>query len=81
MQTIDDTLTLLRRQAELETAMKQPGGIRITEEQELHTVQRQLERFPQAVEAIVQAAHALRKPVTNLNSTDVEAWARHDQVA
>ncbi len=81
MQTIDDTLALLRRQADLESAMKQPGGIRITEEQELHTIRRQLERFPEAVEAIVQAAHALRKPVTNLSSTDVEAWARQDKVA
>jgi hypothetical protein len=78
MQTIDDTLTLLRRQAEIESAMKHPGGIRITEEQELHTIRRQLERFP---EAVVQAAHALRKPIANLSSTDVEAWARHDKVA
>jgi hypothetical protein len=81
MQTIDDTLTLLRRQAEIESAMKHPGGIRITEEQELHNIRRQLERFPEAMEAIVQAAHALRKPVSNLTSTDVEAWARHDKVA
>ncbi len=81
MQTIDDTLMLLRRQADLESAMKQPGGIRITEEQELHTIRRQLERFPEAVEAIIQAAHALRKPMANLNGTDVEAWARHDKVA
>jgi hypothetical protein len=81
MQTIDDTLALLRRQAELAAAVKEPGGIRITEEQELHALRRQLERFPEAVEAIVQAAHALRKPVTHLNAADVEAWARHDKVA
>jgi len=81
MQTIDDTLRLLRRQAELECAMKHPGGIHITEEQELHNIRRQLERFPEAVEAIVQAVHALRKPIANLSSTDVEAWARHAKVA
>jgi len=57
MHTNDDTLTPLRRQAELESAMEQPAGIRIIEEQELHNVRRKLERFPEAVEAILQAAH------------------------
>ncbi len=81
MKTIDDTLSVLRRQAEIESAMKQPGGIRITEEQELHTIRRLLKRFPEAVDAILQAAHALRRPIANLTGTDVEAWARHDRVA
>lgn len=30
MNTVNEALTLLKRQAELETAMKRPGGIRIT---------------------------------------------------
>jgi len=81
MQTIDETLSLLRRQVEIESAMKGPGGIRITEEQELHMIRRQLQRFPEAVQAIIQAAHALRKPVSNLSATDVESWAIQDQVA
>jgi len=38
METVIETLSLLKRQADLETAMKQPGGVRITEEQELHLV-------------------------------------------
>ncbi len=61
--------------------MKGPGGIRITEEQELHTIRRQLQRFPEAVQAITQAAHALRKPVSNLSAIDVESWAIQDQIA
>jgi len=61
--------------------MKRPGGIRITEEQELHTIRRQLQRFPEAMQAIIQAAHALRKPLSNLSATDVEAWASTRQVA
>jgi hypothetical protein len=81
MQTIDDTLNLLRRQADLESAMKQPGGIRITEEQELHFVRRQLRQYPEAVRAVLQAAHALSKPVSNLSATDVEGWVSHEQVA
>jgi hypothetical protein len=71
----------LRRQVEIESAMKGPGEIRITEEQELHLIRRQLQRFPEAVQAIIQAAHALRKPVSNLSATDVELWASHDKVA
>jgi uncharacterized repeat protein (TIGR04076 family) len=81
MQTIDDTLALLRRQAEIESAMKHAGGVRITVERELHAIRRQLERCPEAVEAIFHAAHVLRKPITILNGTDVDAWAPHDKVA
>jgi hypothetical protein len=81
MQTIDDTLKLLRRQADIEFAMKQPGGIRITEEQELHFVRRQLRLYPEAVQAVVQAAHPLRKHVGDLSATDVEQWVSHEQVA
>jgi hypothetical protein len=36
METVNETLGLLKRQAELENAMNLPCGIRITEEQELH---------------------------------------------
>jgi hypothetical protein len=81
MQTVTDALNLLKRQTEIEQAMKNPGGIRITEEQELHTIRRKLQEFPEAVQAIIQAAHALRKPVTNLLSIDVESWASRDKVA
>jgi len=81
MQTIDDTLSLMRRQAELESAMRHAGGIRVTEELELHTIRRQLQGLPESVDVIVQAARALRKPITALNGTEVEAWARHEKVA
>ena len=75
MQTVNEALGLLRRQAELETAMKQVGGIKITEEQELHVVRRRIAEFPEAVQAVVQAAHALRRPVTEVTAADVESWA------
>jgi hypothetical protein len=35
MDHISQTLRLLQRQAELERAMRRPGGIRITDEREL----------------------------------------------
>lgn len=36
MEIVNEALTLLKRQAQLEHAIKQPGGIRIADEQELH---------------------------------------------
>lgn len=81
MQTVNEALTLLKRQAVLEIAMKQAGGIRITEEQELHVVRRRLAEFPEATRAVLQASHALRRPVSELNANDVEDWATSKQVA
>jgi hypothetical protein len=81
METVNEALTLLKREAELEVAMRQPGGIRITEEQELHVVRQRLAKFPEAMRAVLQAAHALRRPVTEVSAEDVEAWARTDWVA
>ena len=75
METIIEALDLLKRKAELESAMKQHGGIRITEERELHIVRRRLENFPEAMQAVIKAAHALRRPVTEVTADDVEAWA------
>ena len=39
---LDTVEELLQRQAELEGAMKQPGGARVTEEHELQAVKRKL---------------------------------------
>ena len=75
METVNEALVLLKRQAELEAAMRQPGGIRITEEQELHLVRRRLENFPEAMRAVIQAAHALRRPVTEVTTDEVRSWA------
>jgi DNA-binding transcriptional regulator YhcF (GntR family) len=67
MQTVTEALNLLKRQAELEAAMKQSGGIRVTEEQELHVVRRQLQQIPEAMQAVVQAVHSLCRPVTEVS--------------
>jgi len=81
METVIETLSLLKRQADLETAMKQPGGVRITEEQELHLVRQRLAKFPEAMRAVLQATHALRRPVTEVSAKEVEAWAGPEQVS
>jgi hypothetical protein len=75
METVHEALALLKRQAEIEATMRQPGGIRLTEEQELRLVRRRLAAFPEAMQAVIQAAHALHRPVTEVTAGDVESWA------
>ena len=80
MEIVNEALGLLRRQAELEQSMKQPGGIGVTEEQELLVLPRRPVSSPQAMQAVIQAAHALRRPVTEVTADDVESWARTNAV-
>lgn len=75
METVNEALGLLRRQAEIEAAMKREGGIRLTEEQELVVLRRRLSRVPEAMRAVIQATHALRRSVTEVTAEDVESWA------
>jgi hypothetical protein len=81
IQTVEEALTLMRRQAVLEAAMKRPGGVRVTEEQELHVVRRRLTEFPDATRFVQEAAHALRRPIGELSASDIERWANSQQVA
>jgi hypothetical protein len=81
MQTIEAALKLLKRQAQLETAMKQRGGIRVIEERELHLVRRQLADFPEASSAVVEAAHALQTSISDLLASQVELWAGAERAA
>jgi len=80
METVNEALGLLRRQAELEQSLKESGGIRITEEQELLVLKRRLASYPQAMQAVVQTAHALRRPLTEVTADDVESWAQLNSV-
>ena len=58
MEPQDETLRLIKRQAELEIAMRRPGGIRITEERELVQLRNALTQLPGAVAAFMKAAGA-----------------------
>jgi hypothetical protein len=55
MESVNELLKLFMRQAQLERAMKQPGGARVTEEQELHAVRRKLAAFPEALKRVAEA--------------------------
>jgi hypothetical protein len=50
MRSTNELQQLFARQAELEKAMRQPGGARVTEEQELLAVKRKLAKVPDAME-------------------------------
>ena len=49
MKSVNELLELFMRQAQLERAMKQPGGARVVEEQELRAVRRRLAAVPDAM--------------------------------
>jgi hypothetical protein len=72
MEPVQQALLLLKRQSELENAMRRPGGIRVTEERELYQLREALSQFPAAVTAILEAASRMRRPVDTLCAQDVE---------
>ena len=57
MKTIDE---LLKRQGELEVAMKQLGGARVTDEYELRDVKRKLANIAATSQGLSHSANALR---------------------
>ncbi len=78
MEPIHEALRLLKRHAELEAAMRRPGGIRVTEERELFQLRNALTQFPAAVKAIVEAGSLMRRPVETISAEDVDrAFASH----
>jgi hypothetical protein len=72
MEPLHEALRLIKREAELQTAMRRPGGIRVTEERELFRLRETLARYPAAVTAIIEAASLMRRPVDTISVDDVE---------
>lgn len=57
MKSVNELLQLFMRQAELENAMKRPGGARVIDEQELQAVRRRIAGFPETSRVVGKAAH------------------------
>jgi hypothetical protein len=72
MEPLSEALRLIRRQSELEEAMRRPGGIRVIHERELHQLRERLQAFPVAVRAILETARRLNRPIEALSAQDVE---------
>jgi len=53
-----DLQRLLTRLSEIQSAMRRPGGIRITVERELHAIREQLSRHPSAALPLAGGARA-----------------------
>jgi len=47
-----DVQRLLHRHRQIRQAMRQPGGVRIIEERELHAIREQLQSIPAAVQML-----------------------------
>jgi hypothetical protein len=52
MEIRTDVQRLLRRHREIRQAMRQPGGVRIIEERELHAIREQLKSIPAAMQML-----------------------------
>ena len=72
MEPLTEALRLLRRQVELEEAMRRPGGIRVREEHELYQLSENLQKYPAAVRAVLDAAKRLHRPVDALSMKDID---------
>jgi hypothetical protein len=57
---LDTVKDLLKRQVALKSAMKQPGGARVTEERELQDLNRKLDAMTPAIELASTSNMALR---------------------
>jgi hypothetical protein len=55
MESVNDLLKLFMRQAQLERAMKQPGGARVTDERELNALKQRLAEYPDAMKHLAKA--------------------------
>ena len=73
MEPVFEALQLLRRQSELEDAIRRPRGIRVTEERQLYQLKENLRKYPAAVRAILDAARRLHRPVDALSMKDIDA--------
>ena len=74
METVSETLRLLKRQADIERAGRQPRALSIVEERELLAIRSRLERFPAAMRAIAELASARRQSIDQIQVEDVERW-------
>jgi hypothetical protein len=72
MEPLYEALRLIKRQTELENAMRRPGGIRVTEERELFQLWHALTQYPAAVTAIIEAAARMRRPIDSISLDDIE---------
>ncbi len=74
MDCVTETVSLLRRQAELELQLLNNPATAVATERELAKLVHRLEAHPHALNAVLQTARALRRTPDAVTAQDVEAW-------
>jgi proline dehydrogenase len=74
MDNVSEIVALLRKQADLEIAIMNGHRSAVATEQELEATRRRLFAHPQALNAVLQTARALRRTPDAITARDVEAW-------
>ena len=74
MDSIAETLRLLKRQTQLERRCRQTGRVSTLDERELFTIRARLEQFPAAIAAVAELASAKQKSLDEIRIEDIEQW-------
>ena len=71
MESINTVLELIQRNLDLGDLMRQPGGLRTSEEAELQAIQARLDACPADVAAIMDVAATLQRPLRALTVNEL----------
>ena len=74
MDNIVEVVSLLRQQSELELQLINSDGTAAATENALETTRRRLAAHPQALNAVLQTARALRRTPDRVSAQEVRAW-------
>ena len=74
MDNIVEVVSLLRQQSELELQLINSDGTAAATENALETTRRRLAAHPQALNAVLQTARALRCTPDRVSAQEVRAW-------
>jgi hypothetical protein len=74
MDNVSEIVALLRKQADLEIAMMNGQRGAVATEQELEATRRRLFAHPQALNAVLQTARALRRSPDTVSVRDVSTF-------
>jgi hypothetical protein len=70
MEAIIEALQLLKRQVEIQHALRRDSTTRVIEEREFYLIRQRLNRYPAALQAIAFGASELHRPVDALSIRD-----------
>jgi hypothetical protein len=74
MDNVVEVVALLRKHSELELEILNGHGAAVAKEQQLEATVRRLAAHPQALNAVLQTARALRRPPDAVSARQVADW-------